>query len=142
MKKISINEKGKRNIKLMLGFITFGATVGSLATYGIINKVEKNGKTEEPKNGIIFKNEKVVIKYFDSERYVNGYDILIETRNGTNVSSEWDMLGSENNSMAYLVGNDEATARMLYENSLKHVDREPFQWEENYKIEGLEIPYN
>ena len=127
MKKISINEKGKRNIKLMLGFIALGATVGSLATYSIMNKVAKVEKTEEKKNGIIFKNEKVVIKYFDSERFINGYDILIETRNGTNVSSEWDMLGSENDSMAYLVGNDEATARMLYENSLKHVDREPFQ---------------
>ena len=55
MKKISINEKGKRNIKLMLGFIALGATVGSFATYGIMNKVEK---IEEPKNGIIFKNEK------------------------------------------------------------------------------------
>ena len=142
MKKISINQKGKRNIKLMLGFITLGATLGSLTTYAIMNKVEKVEKVEEPKNGIIFKNEKVVIKYFDSERYVNGYDILVETRNGTNISSEWDMLGSENNSIAYLVGNDETTARMLYENSLKYIEREPFQWEENYKIEGLYIPYN
>ena len=142
MKKISINQKGKRNIKLMLGFITLGATLGSLTTYAIMNKVEKVEKVEEPKNGIIFKNEKVVIKYFNSERFVNGYDILVETRNGTNISSEWDMLGSENNSIAYLVGNDKATARMLYENSLKYIDREPFQWEENYKIEGLDIPYN
>lgn len=142
MKKISINQKGKKNIKMMLGFIALGATVGSLTTYGIMNKVEKNEKTEELKNGIIFKNEKVVIKYFDSERFVNGYDILVETRNGTNVSSEWDMVNGENNSIAYLVGNDETTARMLYENSLKYVEREPFQWEKNYQIEGLEIPYN
>lgn len=142
MKKISINQKGKRNIKLMLCFIALGATVGSFATYSIMNKVEKVEKTEEPKNGIIFKNEKVVIKYFDSERFVNGYDILVETRNDTNISSEWDMINGENNSIAYLVGNDKATARMLYENSLKYVEREPFQWEENYKIEGLDIPYN
>lgn len=142
MKKISINQKGRRNIKLMLGFITLGATLGSFATYSIMNKVIEDNKVSDPKSGIIFKNEKVVIKYFDSERFINGYDILVETRNGTNVSSEWDMLGSENNSIAYLVGNDEATARMLYENSLQYVEREPFQWEENYKIEGLEIPYN
>ena len=142
MKKISVNQKGKRNIKLMLGFIALGAAVGSFATYGIMNKIAEVEKTEEPKNGIIFKNEKVVIKYFDSERFINGYDIIVETRNGTNISSEWDMLGGDNGAMAYLVGNDEATARMLYENSLKYVDREPFQWEENYKIEGLEIPYN
>lgn len=142
MKKISINQKGKRNIKLMLGFITLGATLGSLTTYAIMPKVDGVEKVEEPKNGIIFKNEKVVIKYFDSERYVNGYDILVETRNGTNISSEWDMIGGSNNAMAYLVGNDEQSARMLYENSLKYVEREPFQWEENYKIEGLDIPYN
>ena len=125
MKKISINEKGKKNIKMMLGFIALGATVGSFATYGIMNKIAEVEKTEEPKNGIIFKNEKVVIKYFDSERFINGYDIIVETRNGTNISSEWDMLGGDNGAMAYLVGNDEATARMVYENSSKHVDREP-----------------
>lgn len=61
MKKISINKKGKRNIKLMLGFIVFGATLGSLTTYSIMNKVDKMEKTEDIKSNVIFKNEKIVI---------------------------------------------------------------------------------
>lgn len=134
-----------KNNKIKLGLLLTVLNVGLLA--GTANNLSNqkeiivNAETEKTE-GIIFKNKKVVIKYYDNEKYENGYDIIVETRNGTNISSEWDMVGGSNNAMAYLVGNDKESAKALYDNSLKYVEREPFQWEENYEIEGVDVPYN
>ena len=134
-----------KNNKIKLGLLLTVLNVGLLA--GTANNLSNqkeiivNAETEKTE-GIIFKNKKVVIKYYDNEKYENGYDIIVETRNGTNISSEWDMVGGSNNAMAYLVGNDKESAKALYDNSLKYVERESFQWEENYEIEGVDVPYN
>ncbi|UDM72761.1 hypothetical protein [Vagococcus fluvialis] len=93
---------------------------------------------EKPRQGIIFENEKVAIKYFDVK---NGdYDILVETRNGTNVSSEWEINPTQNSSFAYLVGKSESNAKEFFDKNLKELGFE-WNWEESYEIEGLDIPY-
>ena len=93
---------------------------------------------QKPQDGIILANEKVAIKYFDNKN--GSYDILVETRNGTNISSEWDMFAAENQSFAYLVGREEKPAKEFFDRNLAKYGYE-WTWEENYQIEGLDIPY-
>lgn len=89
-------------------------------------------------NGIVFLNEKVSIKYFDIE---NGdYDILVETRNGTNIVSEWQMNETKNYSFAYLIGREKSGAKKFYDMNLEKLGYE-WNWEENYQIEGVDVPY-
>lgn len=98
-------------------------------------------KLKEPsEQGVIFKNDKVVIKYFNEDRF-GGFDVLVETRNGFNVSSEWDMVDSENHSFAYLVGSTKEDKARFHATNLAKYGYE-FQWEENYEIEGVDVPYN
>ena len=134
-------KNNKIKLGLLLTVLNVGLLTGTANNLSNQKEIIVNAETEKTE-GIIFKNKKVVIKYYDNEKYENGYDIIVETRNGTNISSEWDMPGGSNNAMAYLVGNDEESAKALYDNSLKYVEREPFQWEENYEIEGVDIPNN
>ena len=90
-------------------------------------------------NGVVFLNEKVAIKYFDAS---NGdYDILVETRNGTNIVSEWQMEETKNYSFAYLIGREENSAKEFHDMNLAKLGYE-WNWEKNYDIEGVDVPYN
>lgn len=113
------------------------ATIVNVGLWFISNDKEEDKAAT--KQGIIFENDKVAIKYFDSDS--GNYDILVETRNGTNITSEWDLKPAQNDSFAYLIGRDKSTAKEYFDKNLK--DRGyTWNWEENYPIEGLDVPYS
>lgn len=105
--------------------------------FGSVEQIELKSPDQQ---GVIFVNEKVVVKYFEEEKF-GGFDVLVETRNGFNVSSEWDMVDSENHSFAYLVGSTKEHKKEFHEMNLEKLGYK-FQWEENYEIEGVDVPYN
>lgn len=139
-----MNERGKRNFKRMMIFIFIGGLLAGMTTYFVMNAKIKNLKIEnqklvkeqKQKQGIIFENEKVAIKYYDvvnKDNSYNGYDILVETKNGTNLTSEWDLKAGENSSFAYLIGRDFETAFDFWYDNLK--PKIEWNWEPNYEIE-------
>lgn len=138
------NNTEKAGIRIFIA-LCFSFVLGSVLTAAFHRGLEVRAASETqeivalneaPENGIIFENENVAIKYFYVE---NGdYDILIETKNGTNISSEWDMTGIENHAFAYLVGRSEENAYNFYLKNYDTYFKElgySFNWEENYSIE-------
>lgn len=82
--------------------------------------------------GVVFENENVVVKYYDVKD--GEYDILVETKNNTNITSEWEMKEATNYNFTYLIGRSEETAKTYYEDNLKDLGYK-WTWEDNYQIE-------
>ena len=137
-----MSERGKRNFKIMMIFIFIGGLLTGMTTYFVMNakikeqkkQIEILEKNQAKKQGIVFENEKVAIKYYDVEAQENSYDILVETKNGTNITSEYDLKTGENSSFTYLIGRDFNTAFDFWYDNLKGKGLE-WNWELNYPIE-------
>lgn len=113
-------------------------TIATIVNVGIWNQSEKRVPSHATNDdGIVFMNDKVAIKYFDEG--TGYYDILVETRNGTNITSEWDLKPTQNGSFAYLIGRDEKTAKEFFDKNLKNKGY-AWNWEETYPIEGIDTP--
>lgn len=138
--------------KLATIAITSVVTIGGMTMWNLHNEKENivqadttnsaakgvvGGSVAKKVDGIVFQDENVVIKYYDNGN--QQYDILVETKNGTNISSEWNMVNSENHAFAYLVGNNKQTKKEFFDKNLKKLGYE-WNWEENYPIEGVDTP--
>lgn len=128
-----MNKKGKKNLALMIGFVSFGLVAGITCTYFLAPRTIEKTVYVEKTDGIILSNDKVAIKYYDNSN--GGYDVLVETKNGTNISPEWTNQAGENYAFTYLVGKSKEQAKDFWNMNLKEHGIN-WTWEQNYPIDG------
>ncbi|MBO1087130.1 hypothetical protein [Enterococcus mundtii] len=121
----------KKSSIALTSFVTL-ATIVNIGVWAVGSQPKEVKADKAQTEGIVFENENVAIKYYDVE---NGtYDILVETKNDTNISSEYVVEEGHHYNSAYLVGMNKDHAKKFYDTNLKPLDIE-WTWEDNYEID-------
>ena len=112
----------KANTKRVITFIT-GVTLSFSVGYLLNPETKKNKNTID--------TELVTIKYYEvDEKYGGGgYDILITPKNGTNVTTMFNMKDTEFYRDAYIIGHSRDHAMQQYAAAKETFNIEwPFTW--------------
>lgn len=125
-------------LSLVIGLLIFVAFLSGMAFQNHItrDKIEKElasigqrfdvTKTTT-ENGAIkqtFETKNVKIDYFENKDK-SYYDLIITPKNGTNLSSEWEIESLGNYKELYLVGDNEKASREFHEKNFPSI---PFTW--------------